>query len=142
MSHWAMPLIGKRWESGAQGPDTFDCWGLVCWVQRERRGIHLATVDVGQVQTKEQLQGLYDLIRRSNWKALPEGTPEKEFDIVVTHSPQGPHVGVVIDVDRQLRVLHAVGNEHVGGSVMHSQMRELRENWGRVKLWRHIESEE
>ena len=142
MNHWAAPLIGKRWKSGAEGPETFDCWGLVRWVQREQRGIVLPALSIGQIQTPEQLQGLYDLVRRSNWHDMPDGSPEKEFDIVLTRSREGPHVGVVIDVDRQLRVLHAVGNNERPGAVVHSEMRELRENWGRVKLWRHIESEE
>lgn len=142
MSHWALPLIGKRWEAGADGPDTFDCWGLVRYVQRQQRGLILPPLNIGQIQTDEQVKGLYDLVRRSQWFDQPPGAPEREFDIVLTRSREGPHVGVVIEVDRQLRVLHAIGNPEKPGTVIHSEMSALREHWGRVKLWRHIESEE
>jgi hypothetical protein len=29
---WVKPLIGLPWVSGARGPDSYDCWGLVWFV--------------------------------------------------------------------------------------------------------------
>lgn len=39
-------VIGHPWASGAEGPEAFDCWGLVRAFYREVRGVTLAVVDV------------------------------------------------------------------------------------------------
>lgn len=39
-------VIGCRWESGADGPTAFDCWGLVRAFYRDVRGVALPVVDV------------------------------------------------------------------------------------------------
>lgn len=40
-TEWAPALIGKPWVSGARGPDSFDCWGLLAWVYQTELGIIL-----------------------------------------------------------------------------------------------------
>lgn len=39
--HWSTELLGKKWVSGARGPDVFDCWGLLRWNYNKRLGIEL-----------------------------------------------------------------------------------------------------
>lgn len=39
-------VIGKPWVNGADGPDAYDCWGLVRAYYREVRGVSLPVVDV------------------------------------------------------------------------------------------------
>ncbi|MDO8742035.1 MAG: NlpC/P60 family protein [bacterium] len=141
MMHWAFPLIGKPWLAGAVGPNAFDCWGLVRYVQRQQRGIEMPPLAVGELQSPEQLEGLHDLVRRSHWHRQPEGTAPAEYDIFLMRSRAGPHVGVVIDVGGQLRVLHAVGDVDSPGSVIHSSFLEVSQLWGRSQIWRYIENE-
>jgi cell wall-associated NlpC family hydrolase len=47
MSQWVSELIGKPWVSGARGPDSFDCWGLLCWVYEKQFGVVLDPTGMG-----------------------------------------------------------------------------------------------
>lgn len=141
MKHWAFDLIGKPWALGQEGPDAFDCWGLVRHVQKQQRGIEMPPLAIGELQTPDQLEGLHDLVRRSHWHRMPDGTKPEEFDILLMRTREGPHVGVMIFVDKNMRLLHAVGNVGRPGSVVHSAMQEVRESFGRAQIWRHIENE-
>lgn len=38
---WVNDYLGKPWEVGARGPDSYDCWGLVVAVYREEFNIAL-----------------------------------------------------------------------------------------------------
>lgn len=138
MMHWALPLIGKPWVKGATGPNSYDCWGLVCQVQRQQRGIEMKPLAVGQMLSPEHRKNLYEQVRHSHWYAQEGGTEPAEFDILLTLTKGQPHVGVLIKVDGQIRVLHAVGTEESPGAVIHSSLQELREGWGRYDLWRYI----
>ncbi len=46
MTHFANKYIGLPWVAGAQGPDSFDCWGFARYVLKHEYG-H----DVPQVTT-------------------------------------------------------------------------------------------
>lgn len=39
--HWSTAYLGKKWVSGARGPNEFDCWGLVRWIYKKQLGIEL-----------------------------------------------------------------------------------------------------
>lgn len=39
--HWAAELVGSKYELGSAGPFQFDCWGLLCFVYKNRFGIDL-----------------------------------------------------------------------------------------------------
>ena len=38
MPHFANKYIGRPWVAGAQGPDSFDCWGFVRYVLKHEYG--------------------------------------------------------------------------------------------------------
>ena len=42
--HWTADYLGKPWRNGADGPDAFDCYGLVRAVYRDRYGIEMPVV--------------------------------------------------------------------------------------------------
>ena len=139
--HWAAPYIGKPWSLGATGPSAYDCWGLTCAVQLERAGREMPPLAIGSVQTPEQLNGLHELVRRSHWHQMPDGTPLAELDILTMRGHQGPHVAVAIDVDGAMRLMHAVGSLESPGAVIHSSIAEVRGlGWSRLQIWRHIEN--
>lgn len=125
---------------GATGPASFDCWGLVRYVQRERFGREMPPLSIGDAQLPEQLKSIQQLARRSKWKRQVHVTPE-DGDILLMHSLQGPHVGVAIFVDSQPRILHAVGSVTSPGSVVHSSLPEIQQFWSSLELWHHIEDE-
>lgn len=103
-----LQYIGKPYERGAQGPDAYDCGGLVRAVQRDQFGIDMPEVIVpdyddglgvvGMIQTQARLQHWY-----------PVGSP-RHGDIVVVRRPY--HVGVWLDIDAG-GVLHAVSGNQV-----------------------------
>ena len=102
MSEFAQ-YIGLPYERGAQGPDRYDCGGLVREVQTRHMGIPMPEVIapdyddglamVGLIRTQAEAQG---------WQAV--SAPPKHGDIVVIRRPY--HVGVWLDIDGG-GVLHA-----------------------------------
>lgn len=46
MTHFACKYIGLPWVAGAQGPDEFDCWGMVRWILKHEYGIDVPAVNV------------------------------------------------------------------------------------------------
>lgn len=101
--------IGIPYERGAQGPDRYDCGGLVRQIQQAHFGISMPEVIapdyddglavVGLIRTQAEAQG---------W-SVATGSP-RHGDIVVVRRPY--HVGVWLDVDGG-GVLHAIGSHGV-----------------------------
>ena len=46
MTHFANKYIGHPWVAGAQGPDSFDCWGFVRYVLKHEYGYDVPQVNV------------------------------------------------------------------------------------------------
>lgn len=96
--HWVMNYLGKPWDSGAQGPDAYDCFGLVRAVQRDffNREMPMIVVDALNPDTVKKTFKNTD--NYHNWQIVQ--TPI-EGDCVITKStPTTPeHVGVWVDAD-------------------------------------------
>jgi cell wall-associated NlpC family hydrolase len=52
MTHWAFDYIGKPWVVASDGPDAYDCWGLVVAVQRRLYGHDLSIIPVAENDMK------------------------------------------------------------------------------------------
>jgi cell wall-associated NlpC family hydrolase len=103
MTHWATPLIGKPWRYGAQGPDEFDCWGFVRYVQRVQYSIALPDVLV-----PDTWPAVRDLLENHgehrNWNKVD--TPQ-DGDIVMMARNRIPvHVGIALRANGAQGVLH------------------------------------
>ena len=46
MTHFALKYIGLPWVAGAQGPDSFDCWGFVRYIHKQEYGHNVPLVNV------------------------------------------------------------------------------------------------
>lgn len=106
--HWAAQYIGKPWRLGATGPDEFDCWGLVCHVQRTHYGREMPPLAVYS-STPENMKSLHALLRRSPLKKTKDAP--KDGDILVMYSCVGPHVGVALNIRGIVGILHAMGSQ-------------------------------
>jgi len=100
--HWAVPYLGKPWRIGADGPDAYDCWGLVRAILRQRAGIELQPIVESDVR---------DLIRafetHPERKAWVKVERPRELDAVLMSQARHPvHVGIWVDASGG-RVLHA-----------------------------------
>jgi len=130
--HWAVKYIGKPWVSGGQGPDKFDCWGLVRFVVLEQRGIVLPVVNVDAASMLKVMRafrsGSYD-----GWEQVDD---PREFDgVLMSHANHPHHVGIWIDVDGG-KVLHAVR----GAGVTAMDRLHLRmAGWNIIGFWRYNE---
>jgi cell wall-associated NlpC family hydrolase len=100
-SEQANSYIGLPWADGARGPESFDCWGLLRWVQLHHFSIALPDLpsmpDMRRDLYREQMaSGAWNVIAR----------PAHGCGVLL-RSGDRPHVGVYLDLD--------------GGGVLHAQ---------------------
>lgn len=100
MSEFAQ-YIGKAWESGAQGPEAYDCWGLLRHIQWKHFGKDLPCIRGLSVEERRDLHR--DGLAREEWH--PVSTP-MHGDAALLRGGDSPHVGVYLDID--------------GGGILHS----------------------
>lgn len=102
--HWAFPLIGKPYQLGAQGPDAFDCWGLVRWAFVNHLGVpDMPAIDVGSTQN---LLAIRHAAGVSGWHPIADKKP-KVNDVALMDSIDGKHVGIVARANGGLGLVHA-----------------------------------
>jgi cell wall-associated NlpC family hydrolase len=97
MSHWAQGYIGKLWRVAADGPDAFDCWGLVVDIQRQLYGRHLETIYVEPENLRSLIKTIQQHPIRQHWHLTDH---PQEGDVVLLRQSRHPvHVGVWLGVD-------------------------------------------
>jgi cell wall-associated NlpC family hydrolase len=130
-SHWSAALVGKPFKAGAEGPDEFDCWGLVMHVQAMLgRSLPRLAVNVREAP-RDQWATIRELVQRSDWHKVER---PQDGDVLLMIGANGlPHVGVVIGN----RLLHAEGDDRTG-SVRSDPLDMLgRMGYGHLEAWRH-----
>lgn len=104
MTHWASKYVGIPWESGARGPEAFDCWGLVWAIQREVFGREIPSFPVNEwpdhptLEFAKQVRAVEASL--TEWKKIE--LPERDGDIVLMNG--GLHVGVFTSSDGGLLI--------------------------------------
>lgn len=137
--HWTFPLIGLPWRRGAQGPDAFDCWGIV------RHAVYLQlnqTLPLISIGAADNLPSLAHAAR--DWHPAEE--PMREHDIVLMQGPHGRHVGFVVSVisggKHVLRLLHSNGfmspSGPKGGVVLQRMSDVACDGYSQFELWRCV----
>lgn len=100
--HWAAAYLGKPWRIGADGPDAYDCWGLIRAVLRTRAGIELQPIVFADV--RELITAFAAHPEHAHWTRVEE---PRELDAVLMSQARHPiHVGLWVGADGG-RVLHA-----------------------------------
>lgn len=100
---WATEYIGIPWEAGAQGPETFDCWGFFRMVQRAHFGIDVPLVLAPDYDDPTALVNLFrEHGENARWEVVDA---PKHGDGVIIRKPF--HVGIYLDADGG-GVLHCV----------------------------------
>jgi cell wall-associated NlpC family hydrolase len=140
MNHWAAHLVGKRWSLGATGPDTFDCRGLVRHAYLLRTGCDIPQLAVDAAH--DPAAALRSAIEEG-WHRVAGGMgapPAREMDLVFMRSLSGFHVGLVVQSQEGLRLLHCVGGVVDGvevGEVLCQPLRDVAAlGFGRFEFWR------
>lgn len=109
-------LVGKPYESGAHGPDKFDCWGLIVYIYKELLDIELP--EYAGFESKKKYPGK---MRReifkadSDWQIIDK--PEPYCVIAMSRTKTINHVGIWIPINHGI-CFHAVEGESVLGETM------------------------
>lgn len=104
---WVGQYIGRPWQAGARGPESFDCWGLFLWVQQAHFYRDLPVIPVDALNLRTILSTFKNHPERKRWAVVDF---PKEGDAVLMRQSRHPvHVGVWLDAD--------------GGGVLHCAQR-------------------
>lgn len=123
-THWAAELIGRPYEPGAAGPDTFSCWGLVRWVSA-LRGKSLPPLG--------DTDAVLEHARATGWRKLQaSAAPEADDVALLRGGLPGLHCGWMLRIGGLLHLLHA---ESGRGAVVVDRWEEITAG-RRVELWR------
>lgn len=129
MKHWATSLIGKPWKAGQVGPDAFDCWGLVQYVQREHYGRVLPTIAPQNYSVLATAREFANNPERARWQAVVR--PQDGDVALLAHAKYPSHVGVWLNVDGG-GLLHCVE----GQGVIFQPPQVLRmHGWGKITYY-------
>lgn len=131
MNHWAGDLVGKPWAFGAQGPDVFDCWGFVRFVQKHHYQIEVPEIGYAH-NVRETAKLLVNHTERDNWVQVKE--PEDGDLVMMARNSRPMHIGVWIKANGTYGVLHCL--EGIG--VVFQAGRTLSiSGWGSFQYFRH-----
>lgn len=123
--HWASQMIGRPYERGASGPDSFDCWGAVRFYFKGALGIEMPAIEVGpDSDSIDNVLAIKRAASVSGWKPSGDRLPA-EHDIVLMDGLEGRHVGVMVRANGTLLLLHSL--ERVGVCVQ--PLSELQRNF-------------
>lgn len=103
--HWAFNYLGLPWVSGHEGPTSFDCWGLVRYVQKQHYGRDLSSIHVDADNVRAVVHAFNGNDERNRWHKVD--APKDGDCLLLSQSEEPTHVGVWLDVDGG-GLLHAV----------------------------------
>ena len=104
MTYFANKYIGRPWVAGAQGPNSFDCWGFVRYVLKEEYGYDVPQVNVNPECLRDVLMAFRTDLA---FTAFEEVDAPQDGDVVLMRQAKHPvHAGLWLDID--------------GGGVLHS----------------------
>lgn len=102
---FASDYIGLPFESGGRGPESVDCWGLVCLVYRREAGIDLPPYgEIGAREARRVSRAVADEQCLGPWRAVVQ---PRAMDVCVMRAPGhrlACHVGVMADSETVLHV--------------------------------------
>ena len=120
-------LIGRPFRDGGRGPEAFDCWGLVRFVEAEHFGVEVP--DWSILPAERSLIRARVLAERQSERWRRIAVPEPGAVAVLGRGLGETHLGVVVDGG----VLHATRDS---GVVLDS-LSGIRRDWPRVSFYAH-----
>ncbi|MEG3637640.1 NlpC/P60 family protein [Magnetococcus sp. PR-3] len=105
MSHFAAQYIGRPWSATAEGPEAFNCWTLVRWIQQRHFNRSLPSIPISGNDLSTLARAFQNHDERQRWQRVQAA---REGDCVLMRQARYPvHVGLWLDVDSG-GVLHCV----------------------------------
>lgn len=129
--HWAVQYIGRPWVKKAQGPDNFDCWGLLRYVQKHHFNTEVPIISVDADDLRAVINAFESHPEKKQWHLVKQ--PAEGDGVLMRQGRRDSHVGVWLDVDGG-GVLHCVQ----GIGVVFSDSYSLKMNgWNNIEYYRH-----
>lgn len=100
--HQLFSVLGKNYEPGAYGPDSFDCWGLVWFVYSNFFGIELPKYQGFHDSVKKRARVINGAIESKTWITSDEF--EEGNIIVFGRRGINEHVGMMVKRNKVLHV--------------------------------------
>jgi hypothetical protein len=98
-------LIGRPYELGARGEDSFDCYGLARYLQHELAGIEMMEVPFVEASTRAQAEAMLSHPERKLWEEVEH---PRDLDLVLMGNvaKRDFHLGTFIVATTAGGVLH------------------------------------
>ena len=128
MSSIVEKYIGKVWESGARGPEKFDCWGLIVYILENEFGVEIdEEYYIHGKDTKNIARAYEKAIFGDHW--IRQETPTEGSAVALSKGYKIHHAGIWLDNG----CLHSCDNSHV----VHNSISRLRLNgYNRIEFYR------
>lgn len=120
-------LLGKRWEANTQGPDEFDCWGLVRYWYRTQLTVNLPESPVNALDLRAVVIELDRAAKSSTWKEELLAAPNRV--LAMGKNGRISHVGICLEGGY---VLHCTRE---GGGVIVQTISQLQRRWSTLKIY-------
>lgn len=123
--------VKLKWESGATGPDKYDCQGLVVHIQKKFYNRIMPDVKVNS----DNLFSVVKAIAKNKvWEQFEKIEVPEDGCIVKMFTSEDPsHLGTYIDIDRG-GVLHSLRKQ----GVVWDSMFVLKKTYSKIEFWRFI----
>ncbi|MBO5038085.1 MAG: C40 family peptidase [Alphaproteobacteria bacterium] len=117
MTHFANKYIGLPYVAGAQGSDSFDCWGFVRFVLLHEYGHNVPPVNINPDNLRDVLHAFRTDLA---FQAFNKVKTPQDGDVVLMRQAKNPvHAGLWLDIDGG-GVLHCVRGSGVVFQNIHS----------------------
>lgn len=121
------PFVGMPYRAGSYGPDDFNCWGLLYYIQKNYFNVEMPFAPIGNEDACRLL--FKERIEAGVWAVTDNPL---HGDGVLMRPGSNPHVGVYLDIDGG-GILHALE----GFGVVFTATTDLSfYGFGRVKYYR------
>lgn len=129
---WVARMIGCRYEIGARGPSSFDCWGVVRYFYWLNYRISLPIYqNVNPLDTKQVSNEMISAENSDVWQEVD--IPEHGSLVAMSRSNVFHHVGIWLDIDGGL-CLHALDGQSV---VAQNMQRLTHERFKRISFFNY-----
>lgn len=131
---WVNAVAGKPWVDRADGPDSFDCWGLVVDSYRRIDGVELPVVT--GYESGDPIEVIGSPVRdQLGWPEIDKPQDGAVFCVYLSNGDM-VHVGRVLDIHKAgLHAIHAAG-KNGRGQVTPEPMRTVAERYvDRIKYY-------
>lgn len=109
---WWNDYIGKPFAEKGRGPAEFDCWGLVCQVFKDVRGIALPSY-LDKYETTNDRDALGVVIGKESKEKWHEVEKPQALDVIILRMRGVPmHVGVVTKPGFMIHCARGIGVVH------------------------------